>query len=781
MSTTLVGSIVGVVSARPSGASNIVDSGQSIDFAIGGLGFNLAVSDKHPYERATADFRKQQFDNAPVPGEQGLDGWWLRSQLSFHRGAGIKYYEVLDGETVLNRYWDSEGVDPWTAGKVSLVPNLADLSVTATAGVAGALSGTNGVFYTTATGLKFHDGSAVTAITTSDGGVPTDLTSDGLGFYAVNGKRIERQPTSTTQRTNHVTNPNFETDTAGWSGGVWASTLTRDTSTFYSGTASLKATDTGTTWAETAVTGLTVGVTYKVAARMKSASGLISLSARGGTVSSEHTSAGAWVLGELFFTATATSETVVIATSGIDFNVDNVMVTEAPFDGEYFDGSTIGGAWSGTANASKSTYATNAPASSYALWNLSTAGFSFANAWWAKGRLWAVDGSGRWYTLTTAGGTVANTDAFWASGITTSGWSLSESPSAVFLSNGRTIYSVTLDPDGTVPTVAAPSVAASLPAGETVSCITHYLGYLVIATNKGVRVGAVDADGLVYGPLVVSGNFSQCNEIGATDSRVFVTGQPEDHSASVVVSLDLGQMVEDLRPGWAPWQTLNNTPSPCGSLVDADGRPWAWAGNLYGAGASLAASGSLTTGFQRFGTLEPKKFHALNVRVGGGAGTIDIYRVMADGSEVSLYVIDAGTTEGEEITLSLQEPQEMLALKFVLSRDASDATLGPELLGYQLRAMPAPRRQRLIRIPLSLFDVERASSGRTSGRLGDAWERLSALEDMEQSGGTFAFRDFRTGEAGECYIEKVEHQGLTPPGRHDSGYGGVVFLTLRKL
>ena len=138
----IVGSVLGVLSARTSGSATVVDTGQSADFAIGDLAFNLAVSDEHPYERATADFRKQQFDNAPVPGEQGLDGWWLRSQLSFHKGAGIKYYEVLDGETVLDRYHDSEAINPWTAGRVSLIPELADLAVEASAAVPGMLGET---------------------------------------------------------------------------------------------------------------------------------------------------------------------------------------------------------------------------------------------------------------------------------------------------------------------------------------------------------------------------------------------------------------------------------------------------------------------------------------------------------------------------------------------------------------------------------------------------------------------------------------------------------------
>ena len=65
------------------------------DCAIAGIPFIMAINDQRPFERATAPFRKQQFDSQRDPGEQSLSTWWLRSQSSFHAGMGINYYDPL--------------------------------------------------------------------------------------------------------------------------------------------------------------------------------------------------------------------------------------------------------------------------------------------------------------------------------------------------------------------------------------------------------------------------------------------------------------------------------------------------------------------------------------------------------------------------------------------------------------------------------------------------------------------------------------------------------------
>ena len=91
------------------------------DVAIGGKPFIYALNDQRPYIRQTAPFKKDQFDNQAEPGEQSLTGWWIRSQSSFHHGAGIKFYDPAAGDVVSYRYTDSKNVNVWDKGQVTLL------------------------------------------------------------------------------------------------------------------------------------------------------------------------------------------------------------------------------------------------------------------------------------------------------------------------------------------------------------------------------------------------------------------------------------------------------------------------------------------------------------------------------------------------------------------------------------------------------------------------------------------------------------------------------------
>jgi len=94
----------------------------SYDVAVGGLPFIYAINDSRPYVRQTAPFRKDQFDNGTEPGEQSLTGWWIRSQMSFHSGSGIKFFDpATTDENGHYRFADSKGIDVWTKGEATLL------------------------------------------------------------------------------------------------------------------------------------------------------------------------------------------------------------------------------------------------------------------------------------------------------------------------------------------------------------------------------------------------------------------------------------------------------------------------------------------------------------------------------------------------------------------------------------------------------------------------------------------------------------------------------------
>lgn len=750
------------------------------------LGFNKKITAETPEERATAQFRKEQFDSQGSVGDQSLTGWWTRGQLSFHKGAGITYYEVSEQGT-LNRFDTGNNVAA-VPGELSLAPLRSASSVTAMKdAVPISLAGGGGVFTISSSGAgNFVNIGSATNVPTSTGGSPTDITSDGEKFYWVNGAKIERQSGSTTPRTNYVTNPSFETSTTGWtlSGGAsWS----RTTLVAKYGTRSLNsdsgAATTAEIYAETTVTGLTAGNTYYVSGWAASSTP-VDLLVDGSTLATVTPGASMTQLSSTFV-ASATSATVrfrkPVGANGYGFALDAVLVTETPWAGDYFDGSTPGASWNGTANASTSTWATSATTATTVL--VTSTDSTWSKVFFAKGRLFAVDAGGRWYSA--ARGVTTSTvvgDAFWASGTTGVSWRLADGPAAVYASDGTQVFAITVDAAGRVPVLSAPTTVTQVPSGERITAMTYYLGFLVLTTTAGVRLALVeDNGGLRLGPLVVEGDFTASRRIGAYGNYVFAVGKTAG-SDQTLFRLDLSETVEGapLVCPFEPRGVLSTGASVnSGAVVDGTGRVWAWAGGTlwFEDVEILSTTGWVRTGFHRFGSLDSKFFAQVVVRT-AGAGAVTVSTVGADGTATAVGSCKAadGVTQ-----LALASSGERLRLLFELARDGSDSASGPVLLGYQLRALPVPERQRMKRVPLALFDRESNRNGQQMGNDGSAWTRLQALEALEESNAVVNFEDKETGETGSAYIESVEMRRTAPTSRHSDGFGGTVWVTLRVI
>ena len=120
------------------------------DVAIGGMPFLYAITDNTPYRRQTAEFRTARFDNSRDPGEQSLSGsgYWIRSQSSWHYGAGNKFQEPISGtlDEVKFRYSSSVGINIWEPGQISLLKRTSLLE---------AVSGDSRVFSTTIDDVEY--------------------------------------------------------------------------------------------------------------------------------------------------------------------------------------------------------------------------------------------------------------------------------------------------------------------------------------------------------------------------------------------------------------------------------------------------------------------------------------------------------------------------------------------------------------------------------------------------------------------------------------------------
>jgi len=184
------------VLSNPAGSTAYIPTGPAYEVAFSGLPFFLAASDEQPYRRVTAQYRKQQIDQTREPGEQTLTGWWVRSQSSFHLGAGIKYFEPIQEESLRFQYTESKGIDVWTRGQATLLNDTASFySGSAPAQMIGVNDGTNDcIIITDGSALKkiTTGGSSSTYTQTGTASTIYSVTTNGKQYFFVNGSTVHR-------------------------------------------------------------------------------------------------------------------------------------------------------------------------------------------------------------------------------------------------------------------------------------------------------------------------------------------------------------------------------------------------------------------------------------------------------------------------------------------------------------------------------------------------------------------------------------------------------------
>jgi len=621
------------------------------DIAIGGLPFILATNNERPYGRRTAPFKKDQFDSTNEPGEQSLTGWWIRSQMSFHGGSGINFFDpATNDEKGHYRFADSKGLNVWNKGEVTLLKNC-----TQGHNMTGAIRA-NGRSFKTVRSIKWNNTNGV-------------LVHDE---YDVDKIDVDNPGTPV-----HFIDYNAGTDSP-----VYA--ICNDGTTAY--------------WITNTATKKTV---YKKA-----------LTGTSGT-------ANTFMFDEIGTISNATMEYIK----------DRIVMCA---DNKVYE-------FAASATAMPSAIYTH-PVTSHT------------------------------YSSITASG-----PAIYIAGY-----------------NGiqSTIQKFTLNTSGAMPTLTSAAVAAELPAGEVVHKIYYYLGYMMIGTNRGVRVASVnDQDGSInYGPLIVETD-QPCYDFAARDHYVWCATSVEGNPG--VIRIDLSMEIEPLRFAWAndlyyDGVTGFHTTS-CAFAGETDRLMFSTAfnttdGYVYSEdNTTLRTTGYLTTGNIRYGTLEPKNFKRLLARGDYGFGSMTLETVDSDGNEYDHISYDVSVHPVEVTTSNPATAQEYVAYKFIMYRDGTDSTKGPVFKGYQAKATIATPRQRLISHYVYCFDEETDKNNSRTGYSGRAYDRILALEAIEEGGDVVTWQDLNTGDSRQVQIEGISLVNTTPPDKNSTGFGGILEIVVRTV
>lgn len=174
--------------------------GAGYDVAIGGRSF-LIDWKSGEYAMQSTEMIRQQADQSSEAGEQSLspEDAWRRSQSSWHFGAGQTYFDLADQDggrvSSRSRFRKSKGIDPWTTGELSLLPDVDTVRTSAATTVLCVPAGSrlyvcdgDTLAFTTALGAS-PSFTTVTASATSLSS-PKSIATDGRNVWVVDSTNL---------------------------------------------------------------------------------------------------------------------------------------------------------------------------------------------------------------------------------------------------------------------------------------------------------------------------------------------------------------------------------------------------------------------------------------------------------------------------------------------------------------------------------------------------------------------------------------------------------------
>jgi hypothetical protein len=712
-------------------------SGFGYDVAVNNQPYFLANNTDRPYRRVTAKYRKDQVDQTTEPGEQTLTGWWLRSQTSFHNGAGINYYEPSQDETIRYRFTESKGMNVWKQGEATLLRESTPIGFSPTTVEANGravqlfnsiewLDGTikkEGFLYADSYIMaKVDEAGTVTAFQTYDPAVNDRIyaaCNDGnTAFWATNAvsgglkltvykKNLDlTSSTSATQMfqvngvvlTNAVMEFTKERIVAAFNNSIYEFPSTQSSLP----TAVYTHPDTNHVWSSITSSGAAIyvagynGINSSIVKFTLSTAGVMP------TLASAITAAELPV-GEIVHKIKYYLGYMLIGTNK---GVRVAVVSDQ--DGSVTYGPLL--------------FETKQPVYDFATRD--------RFAWCASGNLDGDPGLVR----IDLGNPIGQLQFPYANDL--------------FVSNGSATPTVACDFIGDTDRLAWVTAA-----GQTNTIInkelTDNVATLTTGSNHSYKVG----------------------------DKVFVTGVDATFNSDLSIGSEKTITA-----------VTSNTFSYAKTAADVSSTAVSPAGAVIKAGVGyeeeseeLIESGSITTGRIRYNTLEPKVYKFLWPRVNLTNGSMSINSIDPAGNSVLIRTSPEGEVVVEGAVTAPDLSAEFISLKFTFNRNPIDTELGPLFDGWQLKALPATKRTRLIQYPVFVFDNEQDKLKNKIGYEGRAFERLKDLEAIEELGDTVQVTDYRTGESFTATIEELDFINTTPPDERFENFGGILLITVRTV
>ena len=359
------------------------------------------------------------------------------------------------------------------------------------------------------------------------------------------------------------------------------------------------------------------------------------------------------------------------------------------------------------------------------------------------------------------------------------------------------IFKLQVDNTGALGTIVT---AAVMPRGEIVLSLYAYLGtYLMVGTNKGARIATLDQNGdMQYGPLVFT-NANGVYDFEGRDSYIWATNTNGINTNSGTTRINLAQPISLAGNPQASFSgayaratdVFANGITGTVNAVRILGGTNQVAFAVSGSGiwlqhpTELVESGQIRNARIRYDTMENKAWKRIRIRTTDNlaGGDIEVFKIGPTSDTVITTLYEGNSTEADiDLGDVYIDATPDASFKLVLTRNSTDATTGPVVVGIAVKALPTPTRARLLQIPLFCYDKETDKTGNMIGYEGYSRERLNALETIEANGQTVILQDFNQGgEPTEVIIEQITFTRSTPANRNYTGFGGIIQLIARTV
>jgi hypothetical protein len=359
------------------------------------------------------------------------------------------------------------------------------------------------------------------------------------------------------------------------------------------------------------------------------------------------------------------------------------------------------------------------------------------------------------------------------------------------------IFKLQVDNTGALGTIVT---AAVMPRGEVVLSLYAYLGsYLMVGTNKGARIATLDQNGdMQYGPLVFT-NANGVYDFEGRDSYIWATNTNGINTNSGTTRINLAQPISLAGNPQASFSgayaratdVFANGISGTVNAVRILGGTNQVAFAVSGSGiwlqhpTELVESGQIRNSRIRYDTMENKAWKRIRIRTTDNlaGGDIEVFKIGPTSDTVITTLYEGNSTEADiDLGDVYIDATPDASFKLILTRNSTDATTGPVVVGIAVKALPTPTRARLLQIPLFCYDKETDKTGNMIGYEGYSRERLNALETIEANGQTVILQDFNQGgEPTEVIIEQITFTRSTPANRNYTGFGGIIQLIARTV